>query len=80
VSTFHERKAARAALQGLKSESCVACMGTGRYDSTGTPRCSACNGTGKTCIDPDRYIPTVADVVKADRIRNQERPYRKNRK
>ena len=26
---------------------CVACSGSGRYDSTGSPKCSACNGTGK---------------------------------
>lgn len=25
---------------------CMACNGSGRYDSTGSPPCGACNGTG----------------------------------
>lgn len=25
---------------------CFACNGSGRYDNTGSPRCSSCNGTG----------------------------------
>ena len=26
---------------------CIACGGTGYYDAKGSPKCSACNGTGK---------------------------------
>jgi DnaJ-class molecular chaperone len=26
---------------------CVACNGSGRYDNTGSPPCSACGGKGK---------------------------------
>lgn len=29
------------------SKKCVACNGTGYYDHTGSPPCSACNGTEK---------------------------------
>ena len=36
-------KALQAAQQKKK---CVACGGSGRYDAKGSPRCSACNGTG----------------------------------
>lgn len=25
---------------------CVACNGSGRYDVSGSPKCSSCNGTG----------------------------------
>jgi len=26
---------------------CIACNGSGHYDHNGSPKCSACNGTGK---------------------------------
>jgi hypothetical protein len=26
---------------------CYACNGIGRYDTTGSPKCGACGGTGK---------------------------------
>ncbi len=26
---------------------CLACAGSGYYDDTGSPKCSACGGTGK---------------------------------
>lgn len=26
---------------------CLACAGSGHYDDTGSPKCGACNGTGK---------------------------------
>ncbi len=32
---------------GVKSIICTACSGSGRYDSTGSPKCGLCNGTGK---------------------------------
>lgn len=31
----------------LKDKKCVACNGSGRYDSNGSPKCGACEGTGK---------------------------------
>lgn len=49
---FHERKAARTDyymrfVYGWKLRKCVACNGSGRYDSNRSPKCSSCNGTGK---------------------------------
>jgi len=32
---------------GWKIRKCTACAGSGRYDSTGSPPCWACKGTGK---------------------------------
>lgn len=34
-----------------KDEKCVACNGSGHYDTDGSPPCSACNGTGKKQVD-----------------------------
>lgn len=36
-------------VQKLKFEEkkCVACNGSGYYDTTNSPSCSSCNGTGK---------------------------------
>jgi DnaJ-class molecular chaperone len=31
----------------LVDKKCVACNGSGYYDTTNSPACSACNGTGK---------------------------------
>ena len=28
-------------------DTCIACNGSGRYDTYNSPRCGACNGTGK---------------------------------
>lgn len=28
-------------------DKCVACNGSGRYDTRGSPKCGACGGTGK---------------------------------
>ncbi len=39
-------------VQGWKQRPCFACNGSGIYDNTGSPKCSACNGTGK-----ERYKP-----------------------
>lgn len=38
---FLERSAAVSA-----DQKCVACNGSGHYDTKGSPPCSACNGTG----------------------------------
>lgn len=32
---------------GVKQVTCGACSGSGYYDDTGSPKCSACSGTGK---------------------------------
>jgi hypothetical protein len=32
----------------IDSETCVACNGSGRYDSNRSPKCGHCNGRGKT--------------------------------
>jgi hypothetical protein len=51
--TFAERKAIRTDfftrfVKGWKTVVCSACAGSGRYDHNGSPKCSACNGTGQT--------------------------------
>lgn len=33
-----------------KDTKCIACNGTGYYDNTGSPQCSACGGTGKESV------------------------------
>lgn len=40
-------KEAGSAWTGVK-ETCSACAGSGYYDTTGSPQCGACNGTGET--------------------------------
>lgn len=52
MSTFHERKAARAehyqrCVHGWKLRQCTACAGSGCYDAWGSPPCGACDGTGQ---------------------------------
>ena len=49
---FKERKAQRTEnykryVEGRRLRDCVACAGSGRYDSHGSPKCGACGGTGK---------------------------------
>lgn len=45
--TFAERKAKRiAAQQRPNLGPCIACAGSGRYDSDGSPPCGSCDGTG----------------------------------
>lgn len=63
MSTFHERKAERTAyltkyVYGWKLVKCVACNGSGFYDygrNGKTPKCSGCDGTGKTRVSPADY-------------------------
>ncbi len=49
--TYQDRKDQRRAdfmkVAGKKLVTCTACSGSGRYDHNGSPRCSACGGTGK---------------------------------
>lgn len=42
-----ERIAAFNKTKGKKLVTCIACNGSGRYDSNGTHRCASCGGTGK---------------------------------
>lgn len=63
MSTFHERKAARAEhyrrfVHGWKQQRCTACNGSGYYDNTGSPCCGACDGTGKEFVKPTKSIPS----------------------
>lgn len=49
---FKERKAQRTDyynrfVKGWKQRPCTSCMGSGRYDHNGSPKCAACDGTGK---------------------------------
>ncbi len=58
MSTFQERKAERIAhfekyVRGRKQRPCVACNGSGYYDSKGSPPCGACDGTGKELYKPE---------------------------
>jgi DnaJ-class molecular chaperone len=55
---FHERKQARKNyyekyVKGWKQRPCIACNGSGYYDHNGSPKCSACEGTGKETYKPN---------------------------
>ena len=59
---FKERKAQRAEhfalyVHGWKLRDCIACAGSGRYDSDRSPTCGACSGTGKERYKPDSRTP-----------------------
>ena len=47
----HNKKMRKAVAAGLasvtKSCKCIACNGSGYYDTNGSPKCSSCKGTGK---------------------------------
>lgn len=63
MSTFHERKAMRTEhyrrfVYGWKLVKCVACNGSGYYDSHGSPPCFACDGTGKARVRPHHTSST----------------------
>ncbi len=52
IRDFRKRKEVRTNLYMLwvykwKLIKCRACAGSGRYDNTGSPKCSSCEGTGK---------------------------------
>lgn len=53
MSDYHQRKAQRKEyfekfVKGRKLEKCISCNGSGYYDSNNSPKCGACDGTGKT--------------------------------
>ena len=39
-------------IKGWKMDTCAACSGSGYYDSSNSPKCSSCNGTGKEKVRP----------------------------
>lgn len=50
--SFHARKAERKRhfekhVKGWRLRDCTACSGSGVYDTFGSPKCAACDGTGK---------------------------------
>jgi len=52
MTNYHKRKLERTKYYlgnvfGWKLRDCVACNGSGIYDNTGSPKCGACDGTGK---------------------------------
>lgn len=60
-----ERRQAYKANHGRKRVTCSACSGSGRYDHNGSPKCGACNGTGKTLTEP-------TEVTKIRNIKGEE--------
>lgn len=57
--SFHERKKARKEyyekyILGWKEKACTACNGSGYYDHNGSPKCGACEGTGKEKYKPSK--------------------------
>ena len=52
MSSFRKRKQWRTEYffkyrYGWKQRPCAACSGSGIYDNFGSPKCGACDGTGK---------------------------------
>lgn len=52
LSGYHREKQHRKEyylkyVYGWKLRRCTACSGSGVYDTNGSPKCGACNGTGK---------------------------------
>ncbi len=57
MSTFIERKNERKEfyekfIKGWKTRPCSSCSGSGYYDSNGSPKCGACEGSGKEKYKP----------------------------
>ena len=57
--TYEERKKERTEyynnyVKGWKERPCTACNGSGYYDNTGSPKCGACDGTGKEKYKPEK--------------------------
>ena len=70
--TYQERKAERTAAYKNKQKSlvmdCSACSGSGRYDARGSPKCGACEGTGKEEVSLERakgWIPYYTERLKS---------------
>ena len=58
---FKERKQKRIehfekCVKGWKQRSCTACNGSCYYDHNGSPKCGACNGTGKEMYKPKTVL------------------------
>lgn len=57
LSDYHREKQRRKEhylkyIHGWKLRQCSACSGSSKYDTNSSPKCKACNGTGK-----ERYKP-----------------------
>lgn len=71
-NSFYDLKANRTEFYlrfefGHKLEKCVACNGSGRYDNNGSPKCGACEGTGKNRYKAEKawsmpYLPNMRAV------------------
>lgn len=46
---------------------CVACNGSGHYDSSRTPRCSSCNGTGRQRVSYAEFLAWRKRRAESDR-------------
>lgn len=62
MSDYQDRKKARVEqynrnILGWTTRPCTACSGSGRYDHNGSPKCGACNGTGKEKYKPTKETP-----------------------
>ncbi len=60
LSEFRKRKQARKEyflkyVHGWKEIPCIACNGSGYYDSFNSPKCGGCDGTGKEKVSPKEY-------------------------
>ena len=58
---FHERKEERRLyfekyVKGWEERLCTACNGSGYYDNNGSPKCGACDGTGKEKYKPELNV------------------------
>jgi hypothetical protein len=64
--SWAKRKASRTEyfqrfVYGWRTKECSACSGSGYYDDTGSPKCGACDGTGKEVYrGPKSYLVSLA--------------------
>lgn len=76
-----ERKQTRRAIfisnMGMKTIPCMACNGSGRYDSNGAPPCGGCKGTGKEKVTAKYYEEYMAFQKM---MMERERKYREDYK
>lgn len=56
----------------VTAKMCCACAGTGRYDSTGSPKCGACVGYGNEPTDDDTYWRLRTLVLELSDIDHEE--------
>ena len=59
--TYQERKQERIDnfeknIKGWKLRKCYACNGSGIYDTFNSPKCGACEGTGRERYKPEKHV------------------------